>query len=151
MILRNEYYKAKSLTLGIARSFYSMSLGVIKRMYGFEKILTINYPKEMYQYGARLNGLPQMILDQKGKSLCTSCGKCADICPTGCLEIKGVEAKEPEVFNLDAGKCIFCSYCVEICEKDALEMGREHILASHVEESLILNLSELKSRGRKRL
>ncbi|MCO4794402.1 MAG: 4Fe-4S binding protein [Bacteriovoracaceae bacterium] len=149
MILKNEYYKAKSLTLGVLKTFLSMSFDVVKRIYGIKKVMTIDYPTETYQYSPRLLGLPQLVLDSKGKSLCTSCMKCVEICPTNCLEVKGVEGKEPEIFNLDVGKCIFCSYCEDVCPDDAIKMSQEHILASHNEENLVLNFNELKSQGKR--
>jgi NADH-quinone oxidoreductase subunit I len=149
MILRNEYYKAKSLTLGVIKSFISMSYRVILRIYGAEKITTINYPIETYLYSSNQYGLPRLTLDSRGRSVCISCDECQKICPTDALDISGVEGREPEVFNLDVGKCIFCGLCADVCPEGAIEMGDEHIIAAHIEESLIYSFNELKTKGRK--
>lgn len=149
MILKNEYYKAKSLTLGVVKSFVAMSYNVARRLYGADKITSINYPVETYQYSKNQFGLPRLLLDKKGRSLCHSCGDCEKICPTNALEISGKNGQEPDVFNLDVGKCIFCGWCADVCEPKALEMGDEHIIAAHIEESLVYSFSELKSKGRK--
>jgi NADH-quinone oxidoreductase subunit I len=149
MILRNEYYKAKSLTVGVVKSFFAMSYNVVRRLYGAEKITTINYPVESYLYSSNQYGLPRLTLDNKGRSLCTSCDECQKICPTEALEISGTESKEPEVFNLDVGKCIFCGLCAEVCPEKAIEMGDEHIIAAHIEESLVYSFNELKTKGRR--
>ncbi len=149
MILKNEYYKAKSLTIGVMKSFVSMSYNVVKRLYGAEKITTINYPIESYLYSKNQMGLPRLTLDKKGRSLCTSCDACEKICPTNALEISGKDGQEPDVFNLDVGKCIFCGWCADVCQEKAIEMGDEHIIAAHVEESLVYSFNELKSKGRK--
>lgn len=149
MILKNEYYKAKSLTLGVMKSFLSMSYNVIRRLYGAEKITTINYPTESYLYSKNQMGLPRLVLDKKGRSLCTSCDACQKVCPTNALDISGKEGQEPEVFNFDVGKCIFCGWCADVCADKAIEMSDEHIIAAHAEESLIFSFNELKSKGRR--
>ena len=47
-----------------------------------------------------------------------SCGKCAETCPTGSIEIN---RRVLERYDLDESRCIFCGECVEVCPYDALE------------------------------
>ena len=49
---------------------------------------------------------------------CVSCGKCAETCPTGSIEIM---PRVLESYDLDESRCIFCGECVEVCPYDALE------------------------------
>lgn len=44
---------------------------------------------------------------------CVLCGKCAEVCPTGAIELKNGE------LYTDAGKCIICMVCVHDCPEGA--------------------------------
>jgi len=48
---------------------------------------------------------------------CVSCGRCANICPTGALFTRERELTD---WHLDTSRCIFCADCVEVCPQDAL-------------------------------
>jgi len=59
---------------------------------------------------------------------CVSCGKCAETCPTGSIEIN------PRILSsyaLDESRCIFCGECVEVCPYDALEQTDFYELAGY--------------------
>jgi formate dehydrogenase major subunit len=49
---------------------------------------------------------------------CVSCGKCAETCPTGSIEIN---RRALQSYDLDESRCIFCGECVEVCPYGALE------------------------------
>ncbi|NLG64021.1 MAG: FAD-dependent oxidoreductase [Actinobacteria bacterium] len=59
---------------------------------------------------------------------CVSCGKCAETCPTGSIEIN---ARVLESYDLDESRCIFCGECVEVCPYDALEQKEYFELAGY--------------------
>jgi formate hydrogenlyase subunit 6/NADH:ubiquinone oxidoreductase subunit I len=58
---------------------------------------------------------------------CVSCGKCAETCPTGSIEIN---PRVLDRYDLDESRCIFCGECVEVCPYDALEQTDFFELAS---------------------
>jgi NADPH-dependent glutamate synthase beta subunit-like oxidoreductase/formate hydrogenlyase subunit 6/NADH:ubiquinone oxidoreductase subunit I len=49
---------------------------------------------------------------------CVSCGKCAETCPTGSIELN---RRALQSYDLDESRCIFCGECVEVCPYGALE------------------------------
>ena len=49
------------------------------------------------------------------KRLCTRCGKCAEVCPTGALVFK-----EDEVPHIDRTLCTGCGECSEVCTYGAI-------------------------------
>lgn len=58
-------------------------------------------------------------------SLCTRCGACADVCPTGTIHLfdalKGTVQMNTPYMNLNESPCDFCGACIEICPTDALK------------------------------
>jgi formate dehydrogenase major subunit len=57
---------------------------------------------------------------------CVSCGKCAETCPTGSIEIN---PRVLDSYGLDQSRCMFCGECVEVCPYDALEQAEAFELA----------------------
>ena len=58
---------------------------------------------------------------------CVSCGRCADICPTGALFTRERELTD---WHLDTSRCIFCADCVEVSPPVALARTHASELAS---------------------
>jgi len=52
--------------------------------------------------------------------LCTSCGTCASVCPTGAVSENGLT-------ETDAKKCLFCCACIKACPARAREFQGEFI------------------------
>jgi len=56
-------------------------------------------------------------------NLCTSCGKCASVCPSEAITGKKKKKKEKgEPFEIHPEKCIQCGMCFEACKFDAVEV-----------------------------
>ena len=72
MILKKYLYSPRNMFTGVISSSLTIVKSLIRRKYGFEKSITLNYPIEQYHYSDRLMGMPELVLNEKGKSLCTS-------------------------------------------------------------------------------
>lgn len=53
--------------------------------------------------------------------LCTACGDCVEVCPTGCL---AMAARGPWLAR--PADCISCSACALICPTDAIRMESQN-------------------------
>ncbi len=55
--------------------------------------------------------------------ICTSCGRCAKVCPTKAIKGKQRTKKEKgEPFEINTEKCIKCGMCFEACKFEAVEV-----------------------------
>jgi len=70
---------------------------------------------------------------------CVSCGRCANICPTGALFLRERELKD---WHLDTSRCIFCADCVEVCPVDSLATTPAFELAAYNHSDLRCHLLE---------
>lgn len=79
----------------------------------FSKPATKLYPIEAPQYYERTKGHVVINTD-----LCRFDGSCANLCPTGALEVD----RKALTWSIDHFKCIQCRNCIEVCVEDALTM-----------------------------
>ena len=55
--------------------------------------------------------------------VCTSCGRCAKVCPSEAITGKQKTKKEKgKPFKINAGRCIKCGMCFEACKFKAIEV-----------------------------
>lgn len=57
-----------------------------------------------------------MLFPKAAASMCTLCGACAKVCPTGAIPVK-----DPK--KLDTKKCIGCMKCLRVCRQKAREVN----------------------------
>jgi len=56
-------------------------------------------------------------------NVCTSCGRCAKVCPVKAIAGKQKTKKDKgKPFKIDAEKCIKCGMCLEACKFEAVEV-----------------------------
>ncbi len=76
---------------------------------------------------ASRRGLPVLVEEASGQPRCRPCPACTTICPANCIEVevalvppRGEADPALGTFRLDAGRCIGCGLCVEVCPERAL-------------------------------
>jgi NADH-quinone oxidoreductase subunit I len=96
----------------------------------FSRPVTVMYPYRKMEVGPRGQGLIRLRMKELGKNpvfKCTGCGICAKNCPQHCITVKKMkEEKQPEIYRVDYGICIFCRICIDSCPFDALEQTQEY-------------------------
>lgn len=96
-----------------------------------EKMETLNYPEEKYEYSPRFKGNHVLTVKKDGSLRCTACMLCATNCPAQCIHIIASEHEDPTVekypiaYEIDTLRCVFCGFCEEACPVDAIRMGPE--------------------------
>jgi Ni,Fe-hydrogenase III small subunit/Pyruvate/2-oxoacid:ferredoxin oxidoreductase delta subunit len=94
---------------------------------------TSRYPLELPVLPDRFRGRP--VLDA---SKCPDgCRECAKACPTDAI-IAGSE------MQIDLGRCLFCTDCVDACPEGAIQYTTDHRLATRTRQDLVVSGKALK-------
>jgi len=96
----------------------------------FSKPVTIQYPEQKRKIYPGFRGKHAFVRNvTTGKEKCIMCMKCSNICPSQCIYIKkGRDANNKpflEQYDIEALRCIYCGYCVEVCPVCALVLTEE--------------------------
>jgi NADH:ubiquinone oxidoreductase subunit F (NADH-binding)/NAD-dependent dihydropyrimidine dehydrogenase PreA subunit/(2Fe-2S) ferredoxin len=89
---------------------------------------TIRYFREEYEEHILRKRCPAKVCRALLKyrilsNVCTSCGRCAKVCPADAITGKQRTKKEKgKPFKIDAEKCIKCGMCLEACKFEAVEV-----------------------------
>jgi Ni,Fe-hydrogenase III small subunit/NAD-dependent dihydropyrimidine dehydrogenase PreA subunit len=74
-------------------------------------------------------------------SKCPSgCQVCADACPTDAIKVVG----DGKALQIDLGRCLFCTDCMEACPEGAITYTRDHRLSTRTRQDLIFQGQGLK-------
>lgn len=123
---RNKWY-LPAILAGMSITFRKM----IRNLFNKDKMQTLNYPEQKYEYGPRFKGNHILTVKKDGSLRCTACMLCATNCPAQCIKITASEHEDPTVekypisYEIDMLRCVFCGYCEEACPVDAVRMGPE--------------------------
>ncbi len=104
---------------------------MLRNLFVGDKMQTLNYPEEKYEYGPRFKGNHVLTVKKDGSVRCTACMLCATNCPAQCIKITAAEHNDPSVekypisYEIDILRCVFCGFCEEACPVDAIRMGPE--------------------------
>jgi NADH-quinone oxidoreductase subunit I len=104
---------------------------MIHNLFHQDKMETLNYPEEKYNYGPRFKGNHVLTVKKDGSLRCTACMLCATNCPAQCIKITAAEDDDPSVekypiaYEIDVLRCVYCGFCEEACPVDAIRMGPE--------------------------
>lgn len=88
--------------------------------------------------GLRVTGMPRLVPDAAGGSLCVACHLCVAACPARCIAVEaglgeiapgqeGRARRTVAVFTIDTARCVFCGLCAEACPEQALAMSRDRL------------------------
>ncbi len=110
--------------------------------------VTENYPARRTTIGSRWRGRLAHLVDEEGRLKCTACLACQKACPS--FAIFGIEGddkkgreRRAKSYTWDAGRCLFCHYCVEACPFDAIELTQEYSVVTTTREALKFGLEQL--------
>ncbi len=104
---------------------------MISNLLNQDKMPTLNYPEEKYEYSPRFKGNHVLTVKKDGSIRCTACMLCATNCPAQCIKIDASEHEDPTVekfpinYEIDILRCVYCGFCEEACPVDAIRMGPE--------------------------
>lgn len=130
-IVKRPSYQSKwylpAILSGMGLTFKKMVKNLIQK----DKMLTLNYPEQKYEYSPRFKGNHVLTVKKDGSLRCTACMLCATNCPANCIKITASEHPDPSVekypvsYEIDILRCVFCGFCEEACPVDAIRMGPE--------------------------
>ncbi|MBM3705388.1 MAG: NADH-quinone oxidoreductase subunit I [Actinobacteria bacterium] len=112
----------------------------------FTKPVTILWPYQKVPIASQGQGLIRLRMTQLDPPVykCTGCGICASNCPQRCISVekKGGE-KQPEIYTVNYGLCMFCRICIDVCPFDALQQTQEHEFIGESRDDFIRRKEEL--------
>jgi NADH-quinone oxidoreductase chain I len=111
-----------------ADGIYNLLKGMkVTIRYMFKPAITVQYPKERWTMPERSRGMVGLMTNpETGKLNCTACLICARNCPVRAIYITQTKDEEgkrvPEEFVVEAGLCIYCGICEEVCPFGAIKL-----------------------------
>lgn len=124
-------------------------LGYTLKHFSKEKV-THNYPDEPMEMPDRFRGIQTFYPER-----CIVCNQCANICPTGCIQLTGVPHPDPKVkrkiidtYDINFEICILCDLCTEVCPTEAIVMSNNFELATYSRDELFKDMDWLHSNDR---
>lgn len=114
----------------------------------FTRPVTRQYPEEKREMFPGFRGRHAFVRDPgTGREKCVACLKCSTVCPSQCITIEYKELEDSgrilERYEIEAIRCIFCGYCVEICPVCALVLTEFYEYAGCSRDSFIFNREQL--------
>ncbi len=94
----------------------------------FSKPITREYPGEMPPVYPGFRGQHALVRDPvSGTSKCIACLRCSQACPARCIRVKyhideSNGSRIVDNYEIEALRCVYCGYCVEVCPVNAVTM-----------------------------
>ena len=120
----------------------------------FRKKDTLQYPEQRREFGERYRGVPALVKDQDGREKCVGCYMCQWVCPPLAISIEAGEIahddtqrsqieKEPDKFEINMLRCIYCGLCEEACPEEAIFMSKTYVVTGLSRELMIFDKEKL--------
>jgi formate hydrogenlyase subunit 6/NADH:ubiquinone oxidoreductase subunit I len=112
----------------------------------FSKPVTLVYPYRKIEIADRGQGLIRIRMTQLDPPVykCTGCRICDINCPQHCITVVKKEGeKQPEIYTVNYGLCMFCRICIDVCPFNALQQTQEHEFIGESRQDFIRNKEEL--------
>jgi NADH-quinone oxidoreductase subunit I len=115
----------------------------------FRHAVTRQYPEERTEAPPGYRGKHAFVRDAKtGKEKCIMCMKCSIVCPSQCIYITKMKREEDgrqylAKFDIEALRCIYCGYCVEVCPVCALVLTEEFEYSAFTREEVYFTREKL--------
>jgi NADH-quinone oxidoreductase subunit I len=120
----------------------------------FRRSVTVLYPYDKIVVPETSRGMIVLKIDPDSHELlCTGCGECKRVCPTGVIDVLSVndgEKQRASIFKLDILNCVFCGLCVDVCPYSAIEMTYKYELTASHADYLQYELEELVEYGKQK-
>ncbi len=148
-IVQNNSEKSKWYLPGILTGLGITMKHLVVNLLNKNKMETLNYPEEKYEYSPRFKGNHVLTVKKDGSLRCTACMLCATNCPADCITIVAAEHDDPTVekfpinYEIDVLRCVFCGFCEEACPVDAIRMGPEWQTPGLTGDDFIYDITKL--------
>jgi NADH-quinone oxidoreductase subunit I len=116
---RNAIQIAKAMAVTLRRGFASSGCHAASVTY-FSHAASVTY----------FRGQPMLRRDgDYGRTPCTACGMCMDVCPTRCIRVAASEGEPGTIagvqFEVDLNRCMYCGICASACPVEAIALAGE--------------------------
>lgn len=103
------------------------------------------YPEAPARRYPRFRGRLTLLKDDQGEIKCICCMACVRVCPTNAISIDagkkdGRKTKVPIRYDFDMERCVFCGFCVESCQFDAIRLNDQFELAVYNREDMAMGM-----------
>jgi len=113
----------------------------------FSRAVTRQYPEYKRDPFSGFRGRHAFVRDpETGLEKCVACLKCSVVCPSQCISISYSEhdgLRSLEKYEIEALRCIFCGYCVEVCPVCALVLTEVYEYSAYSRKDIFFDKEEL--------
>jgi len=114
----------------------------------FSPPITRQYPLEKPPIYPGFRGQHALVRDPvTNDSKCIGCMRCSTVCPSRCIHIEYHEDEKGkrlvDEYSIEALRCVFCAYCVEVCPVGAITMTEVFEYSNYNREAIYFNKGAL--------